>query len=76
MSSKLLGYILGYWVLSYFIPKPQTTPPAGLSSVQAPIATEGATIAVLFGTKTVSGPNVVWYGDFKTQAIKGKGGKK
>lgn len=76
MSSKLLSYILGYWVLSYFMPKPQTQAPQGLSSVQAPIAQEGATIAVLFGTKTVSGPNVVWFGNFKTQAVQGKGGKK
>lgn len=76
MSSKLLSYLLGTWVLSYFMPKPQTQPPVGLSSIQAPTAKEGATIAVLFGSKYCSGPNVVWYGNLKTQAIQKKGGKK
>lgn len=76
MSSKLLSILLGTWVLSYFMPKPQTTPPAGLNSIQAPTAAEGGSIAVLFGTKVVKGPNVVWYGDLKTQPIQGKGGKK
>jgi hypothetical protein len=38
--------------------------------VQAPTAEEGRSISVLFGTKRVKGPNVVWYGDIKTQAIK------
>ncbi len=39
-------------------------------NIQAPTAEEGRPIAVLFGTKKIKGPNVVWYGDIKTQAIK------
>lgn len=76
MISKLLSYFLGTWVLGYLMPKPQNTPPATLQGITAPIAEEGAEIAVLFGTKVVSGPNVVWYGDLKTVAVKASGGKK
>lgn len=57
-------------------PKPQTTPPPGLGTVTAPTAEEGREIPVLFGTRDLQGPNVVWYGDLRTVAIKKKGGKK
>ncbi len=39
------------------------------SEITAPTADEGKSIAVLFGTRRVKGPNVVWYGDLKTDAI-------
>lgn len=58
------------------IPKPQIQPPASLTDVQAPTAEEGREIAVLFGTREIRGPNVVWYGDLRTEAIRKKGGKK
>lgn len=57
-------------------PKPQTRPPAGLSEIQAPTAEDGREIPVLFGCRYLRGPNVVWYGDLKTEAIRVKGGKK
>ncbi|MAQ09575.1 MAG: hypothetical protein CMQ11_07050 [Gammaproteobacteria bacterium] len=64
-------------VLSYAtMPKQQSQKPAGLSEIEAPIAEEGVEIPVLFGTRDLNGPNVVWYGDLKTVAIKSKGGKK
>lgn len=64
-------------VVSYsMIPKPQTKPPAGLGDIKAPTAEEGREIPVLFGTRDLAGPNVVWYGDLRTEAIKKKGGKK
>ena len=56
--------------------KQQSQKPAGLSEIEAPIAEEGVEIPVLFGTRDLNGPNVVWYGDLKTVAIKSKGGKK
>ncbi len=58
------------------MPKPQSQPPAGLGDIQAPTAEEGREISVLFGTRDISGPNVTWYGDLKTVAVKKKGGKK
>lgn len=57
-------------------PKPQNQKPAGFGDIQAPTAEEGLEIPVLFGTRDLNGPNVVWYGDLRTQAIKAKGGKK
>jgi hypothetical protein len=74
------NYIIGYvvtLVLGYlFAPKPQNAKPAGLSDVQAATAEVGREIPVLFGTRDLEGPNVVWYGHLKTKAIKVKGGKK
>lgn len=65
------------FVLSYaLMPKPQTQPPAGLGDIKAPTAEEGREIPVLFGTRDIESPNVVWYGHLRTVAIKKKGGKK
>lgn len=68
----VVALVVGYALT----PKARATPPPGLSQIQAPTAEEGREIAVLFGTKDVQGPNVVWYGDLRTVAIKKKGGKK
>lgn len=57
-------------------PKPQSQPPAGLGEFQVPTAEEGREIPVLFGTRELEGPNVVWYGHLNTVAVKKKGGKK
>lgn len=72
-----IALFVGALVIAYAtMPKPQTQPPAGLGEIQAPVAEEGIEIPVLFGTRDLNGPNVVWYGDLKTVAIKSKGGKK
>lgn len=64
-------------VASYaMMPKPQNAKPAGLADIQAPTAEDGREIPVLFGTRDINGPNVVWYGDLRTVAIRKKGGKK
>lgn len=52
------------------MPKPQVAPPAQFDAIKAPTAEEGRAIPVLFGTRHIEGPNVVWYGDFKTEEIK------
>lgn len=57
-------------------PRVQNQRPAGLGDITAPVAEEGLEIPVLFGTRDFNGPNIVWYGDLSTQAIKSKGGKK
>lgn len=73
----LVALFVGSLLLSFALaPKPQTQKPAGLSEITAPVAEEGIEIPVLFGTRDISGPNVVWYGHLKTVAIKSKGGKK
>lgn len=75
-----------WWYLAVFVvalvvaysaaPKPQSVPPAGLGDINAPTAEDGREIPVLFGTRVLKGPNIVWYGHLKTVAIRKKGGKK
>ena len=57
-------------------PKPQNPKPGGLGDIKVPQAKEGGSIPVLFGTRDIEAPNVVWYGNLKTVAVKSKGGKK
>ena len=48
-----------------------TTPPAaGLGDFDVPVATDGKEIPVLFGTREITQPNVVWYGHLKTVPIR------
>lgn len=64
-------------VLSYALaPKPPQPPKPSLEDLSLPTAEEGRPIPVVFGTVWISGPNVLWYGDLRTEAIKVKGGKK
>ena len=69
------------WVVTSLIsyalqPKPQKPQAATLGDFSVPTAEEGRHIPVLFGTRDISGPNVVWYGDLYTRAVKAKSGKK
>jgi hypothetical protein len=57
-------------------PRPPKPKPAALSDFEVPTAEEGRPIPVVFGTVMIKGPNVVWYGDLRSAAIKKKGGKK
>ncbi|MGX1259791.1 VWA domain-containing protein [Sinorhizobium fredii] len=63
--------LLSFALQMVLAPKPQNAKPASLDDFEAPTAEEGREIPVLFGTKDIKGPNVVWYGNLKTQAIKG-----
>ena len=65
-------------VLVQYALQPKTPPPkaAALNDVDAPTADEGRPIPVVFGQVLIRSPNVVWYGDLRTTAIKAKGGKK
>lgn len=75
-----------FWFVALFVvslvvayatmPKPQSAPPTGLNELQVPTAEEGREIPVLFGTRDLNAPNVVWWGDLKLVPIKKKGGKK
>lgn len=73
-----------FWVVTTVIsallaprPKVQGAKPGEVTDKEVPIAAEGKPIPVLFGTRILSGPNVVWYGDVQITPIKKKsGGKK
>jgi hypothetical protein len=65
-------------VISYALaPKPKTQEmnPANMDEFDIPVATESAPIPVLFGTRWINQPNVVWYGDLRVFDIKKSSGK-
>ena len=66
-------FVVALLVASAMGPKNHVRP-AGFDEIQAPTAEEGREIGVLFGTRIIQGPNVVWYGDFETDAIKKSSG--
>jgi hypothetical protein len=51
-------------------------PPGQTSDDGVPIASMDAPIPVVFGTRVVAQPNVVWWGDASVEPITRKGGKK
>jgi hypothetical protein len=72
-----LGLFVVSLVVSYIF-RPKTTydtPKPGKVDPTA-IATAGAEIPVLFGSREITGQNIVWWGDTKTKAVKKSGGKK
>lgn len=76
MVWNFLAVIVIGFLVSLLAPKPQSAPPPGIGEIKAPTAEEGREIPVLFGTKEIKSPNVVWYGDIRIVAIRKKGGKK
>jgi hypothetical protein len=58
--------------------KPKTQRPSALTldDVKIPLVEIGKEIPVLFGTRDIEDPHVIWYGDLRTVPVKSKGGKK
>jgi len=75
MWQYLAVLVLAIVAVRVLAPKPQTPPPGDISS-QMPTAEAGREIPVLFGTRIIGQPNVVWWGDITTKKIKSSGGKK
>lgn len=64
-------------VISFVLtPKPEPPKPASLQDVQVPNSREGQPLRVLFGTRDQKAAAVVWYGNFSTEPIRKKAGKK
>ena len=57
-------------------PKPPVKRPAALTDFTLPTADEGRPLSVVMGTVTVTGPNVIWYGDLRYVPIKKSSGGK
>lgn len=72
----LVVILVASFVASALAPKPPAPKPASLQDFDVPTAEQGRPIPVAFGTVTVTGPNVIWYGRLRTVAIRKKGGKK
>lgn len=60
LALNIVGYML--------MPKPKTVKPDGAKDMDAPTADAGRPVPVVFGTITVRGLNVLWYGDKSTRA--------
>lgn len=55
-------------VVAYAItPRPKAPKPDAVQEAEAPQASAGAPIFVVFGTVTVKEVNVLWYGDMATR---------
>jgi len=78
MWVQIALFVINLAVSYYLRPEPPEGPdPASLEDVDAPTAEAGKPVPVLFGRRQIKAPNVVWYGDLRTQPIKkGSGGKK
>jgi hypothetical protein len=75
MFVNLLLLVVSNLILAALAPKPPKPKPASLSDFDVPVAEEGRPIPVVFGTVTITGANVLWYGDLRSKAIKSKSGK-
>ena len=76
MWGFLLAVAVAVVAMYALAPKPERQPPPGVEDLEAPVAEDGKEIPVLFGCRDIRGPNVVWYGNLRTVAIKSKAGKK
>ena len=71
-----IGLVIALAASFILAPKPQSQPSPLLDDIQFPQASASLEIPVLFGCREMRSPNVLWYGNLKTTAIKTKGGKK
>ena len=72
-----LALFVASLVISYLTrPKTKFDSPKPGEIETGATASAGGEIPVLFGSREITGQNIVWWGDTKTKAIKKKGGKK
>lgn len=65
---QILGYLLA--------PKPATQKPAETSDLKSPTAQAGRPVTVVFGSMTISGPNIIGMTDKQSVHRKAKVSKK
>jgi hypothetical protein len=73
---NVFWFVVTSLIAQALAPRPPAPRPAALDDVQAPTADDGREIPVVFGTVWLNGPNVLWFGDLRTTAIRRRGGKK
>lgn len=76
MAWQYIAVLIASIVLSSILaPRPPSPAPASIGDFDLPTAEVGRPIAVIGGTYTVTGANVVWFGDYEYVAIRSRGGK-
>lgn len=71
MGWEFFIYAIVMMTVSYLLQrKPKSSPPQAQEFQEVPTAQEGESITVLFGTRDIKNPSVVWYGDVRTEDIK------
>ncbi|WP_293373637.1 phage tail protein [Nevskia sp.] len=71
---SLLGLFLGPIVQILLAPKPPAPKPLALQDFDIPTADPNRELPWIFGSVTIDGPNVIWYGNLSTRARKKKSG--
>ena len=65
----LIGLAISF--ISYLLaPRPKTSKPNEVQDLESPTAEAGRPIPVVFGTVFIESPNVIWYGDKRTEQRK------
>lgn len=75
MWNLLLLFVVSYAIVYATRPKVEAPKPAGIDEFQAPTAESDREIPVLFGSKVLNGPNVVYYGNLNISPIRKKSKK-
>lgn len=72
----LIGLAVVSFIALVLLRPPPPDPPAIDDEADAPKVQEGDVLGRLYGTGWIKDPQVHWFGDKRTEAIKEKGGKK
>lgn len=60
-------------IVAYLImPKPKAPKPEAAKELENPTAEAGIPVPVVFGSKLIKGPNILWYGDKSIRTYKVK----
>ncbi len=79
MWMQIIGWVVTTVLSALLTPRPkvQNATPGQIGEKDIPMASMDAPIPVVFGTRVISQPNVVWWGDvFVYPIMKSSGGKK
>lgn len=78
MWNFLITWIVTTVLSALLAPRPrvQDAQPGQIGDKDIPMASQDAPIPVLFGTRVLSQPNVVWWGDVRVIPIRRSGGGK
>lgn len=79
MLQTLITWVITAVISAWLAPRPkvQDAQPGQIGDKDIPMVSADAPIPVLFGTRVLSQPNVVWWGDVRVIPIRrSSGGKK